>query len=215
MNNYLTAVEMVEYPIDFKVTLAYYWIHPERIPKILIDLGSFKGGFYKMPDFYTNYKYLSGDLLDEPIEVPIIGFKENIFHNNIDISDLVLSCHQQTLPTEAFKGMSNLKRIWIPKNVSYIPKDCFSGCSSLEEIYYEGSEDDFKGIEVYYKRYRVIPRLGIKDDIEAYYDYGNLPFLKAKVYYNQARDIESIKRYYIAYKKKDVTSIVSKIMTNN
>ncbi len=39
--------------------------------------------------------------------------------------------------------MKELKRIWIPKGIKYIPKDCFRGCN-IEEIYYEGNELEYK-----------------------------------------------------------------------
>ena len=104
--------------------------------------------------------------------------------------------------------MRNLKRIWIPKGVTYILKDTFKGCDNLEEIYYEGSMEDFKKIDVYYKLYRVIPKLGLQDEIEEYYDLGNLPFINAKVYYNQVRDVERTSEYIAKIGKVDIKNIL-------
>ncbi len=197
MDNYIEIINEMDYPINYQVSLAYGWIHPENIPKKIITLGEFESGFYKMPEYYTNYKYLSGAPLNPPITVPVVNFNDNLFKNNLDIIDLILSNYQSSLPQEAFKGMKNLKRIWLPKKITYIPKDCFKDCSSLEEIYYEGSEEDFKNLKIYYKLYRVIHNLGPKDDVEIYYDYGNLPFFKAKVYYNQIRDVKGVRDSFI------------------
>ena len=190
MNNYLELIEMMDYPIDYKVSLATIWVHPHNLPKKLIELGKFDNGFYKMPDWYTNYTYINGEKLETPVTVPVTNFREDLFKDNVDITDLVLSNNQGSLPNEAFMGMKNLKRIWLPKSIKYIPKDCFKDCESLEEIYFEGNLEEFKQINIYYKLYRVIHKLGSKDDIEEYYDYGNLPFMKAKFYYNQVRNKE-------------------------
>ena len=100
-----------------------------------------------------------------------------------------------------------IKRIWIPKGVTYILKDTFKGCNNLEEIYYEGSMEDFKKIDVYYKLYKVIPKLGLQDEIEEYYDLGNLPFINAKVYYNQVRDMEKTSEYLAEIGKVDIKNI--------
>ena len=205
--SYLDVIEFMDYPVNYEDGLAYYWLHPEYISKKIITLGKFDYGFYKMPEVYTNTTYLSGKPLEFPITVKIVAFKEDLFHNNLDITDLVLSKYQSELPKEAFLNMRNLKRIWIPKGVTYILKDTFKGCDNLEEIYYEGSMEDFKKIDVYYKLYRVIPKLGLQDEIEEYYDLGNLPFINAKVYYNQVRDMERTSEYIAKIGKVDVKNI--------
>jgi len=187
MDNYLDIINMIDYAINYDVYFAYFWIHPEYLPKMLIKLGEYDSGFYKMPEYYINYKYISGTNLNPPVRVPIIKFSEDLFKDNNDITDLILSRFITNLPNEAFMNMKKLKRIWIPKGIKYIPKDCFRGCN-IEEIYYEGNELEYKEINVYYKQFKVIPRLGIKDEIEEYYDLGNISFINAKVYYNQVRN---------------------------
>lgn len=204
--SYLDVISLIDYPVDYSVGLAYYWLHPEYIPKKITSLGKYDYGFYKMPEVYTNTTYLSGEPLKFPITVRIVDFKNDLFHNT-DITDLVLSKYQSELPKEAFLNMRNLKRIWIPKGVTYILKDTFKGCDNLEEIYYEGSMEDFKKIDVYYKLYRVIPKLGLHDEIEEYYDLGNLPFINAKVYYNQVRDVERTSEYLAEIGKVDIKNI--------
>jgi hypothetical protein len=204
---YLDVIEFMDYPVNYEVGLAYYWLHPEYISKKIITLGKFDYGFYKMPEVYTNTTYLSGEPLKSPITVRIVDFKGDLFRNNTEITDLVLSKYQSELPKEAFLNMRNLKRIWIPKGVTYILKDTFKGCDNLEEIYYEGSMEEFKKIDVYYKLYRVIPKLGLQDEIEEYYDLGNLPFINAKVYYNQVRDMERTSEYIAKIGNVDVKNI--------
>lgn len=204
MNNYLELIEMMDYPKDYEVALAVLWLHPLNLPKGIISLGKFKDGFYKMPCYYTNYYDLNNKLLDNPITVPVISFAANLFQNNLEITDLILSIFNSRLQKNSFLNMKNLKRIWIPKKIKYIPKDCFKGCESLEEIYYEGSEEEFNEIEIYYKLNRVIPKLGLKDEIETYYDNGNLPFINAKKYFNQVRDVKQIRQAYIQIGNKKI-----------
>lgn len=206
MENYLDLIEIMDFPVNFEVSYAYGWVNPEHIAKTLISLGDFDG-FYKMPEYFTNYRYLSGNLIKNPITVPIISFDKSLFINNKDITDLVLSRYLCSIPQGAFINMKNLKRIWLPKRITYIPKECFMGCDSLEEIYYEGTEDEFNQIEIYHKLYRVIPKNGIHNDIEIYYDDGNLPFIKAKVYFNQIRIKEiEVKEGFVRIGRKNITN---------
>ena len=67
-------------------------------------------------------------------------------------------------------------------------KTIFVGCDSLEEVYYEGSEEDFGKIDVYYKQFTVIPKPGLIDDAKVWYDPGNLSLINAKKYYNVERE---------------------------
>lgn len=47
----------------------------------------------------------------------------------------------------AFQNL-DLKNLTIPKSLTTIEKDCFKGCDSLEVIYYEGNEEEFKKINI-------------------------------------------------------------------
>ena len=48
----------------------------------------------------------------------------------------------------AFKSEKNaeLKKVFLPRTLTEIGKDVFEGCDSLEDIYYQGSEEDFAKI---------------------------------------------------------------------
>ena len=43
--SYLDVIEFMDYPVNYEVGLAYYWLHPEYIPKKIITLGKFDYGF--------------------------------------------------------------------------------------------------------------------------------------------------------------------------
>lgn len=186
---------MVDFPKQFETTIAYKCIHPHTLPRKLITLGIFEFGMYKMPSSVNNYTTVDGIRLLNPITIPVISFKEDLFKNNQTISELVLSTHLDTLPKECFMGMKNLKSIWIPRRLKNILKDCFKDCNNLTDIYYEGSEEEYKEIEVYCKRFKVIPKLGINDLIEESHDLGNLPFLRAQIHYDVKLDLPPVKEY--------------------
>lgn len=51
-----------------------------------------------------------------------------------------------------------LKKVFLPKTLKRIGKDVFEGCEALEDIYYQGSEDEFSRIssETELSAYRII-----------------------------------------------------------
>jgi len=53
------------------------------------------------------------------------------------------------LEDNLFQGCKNLKSITIPKSVKKIKDEVFDGCSSLMDVYYTGTEEEWKAIENY------------------------------------------------------------------
>lgn len=60
----------------------------------------------------------------------------------------------------AFKSPKNaeLKKVFLPKTLKTIGKDIFEGCEAIEDIYYQGSEEEFSRIacETDLSHYRII-----------------------------------------------------------
>ena len=52
------------------------------------------------------------------------------------------------IETQAFDGCSNLRNITIPNSVTSIENMAFNGCTNLSEVYYTGTADDWKKIEI-------------------------------------------------------------------
>ena len=79
----------------------------------------------------------------------------------------------------------------MPKRVKEIKRNAFAGCDSLEDVYYEGTREEWEKI-VIYKGKRVIemgnlipgtPVCEVVDDYEKH-DPGNDALLKANIHFN-------------------------------
>lgn len=67
------------------------------------------------------------------------------FYMNEYVTDIILPNSINRLCPSQFEGCVNLKRITIPRLIKIVFNDCFSGCTSLEDIYYEGSKEEWEG----------------------------------------------------------------------
>ena len=182
-NEFKDMISYFDYPTNESYKLAYMWLHPEYIPKRQVTLGN-HSNVYRFKPYVTNYTNpINNKKLYRSFNVPIVSFSKNLFKDNKDITDIVLNKYINTLDESSFENCINLKRIYLNKRITYIPKNCFKGCNDLE-IYYEGSIEEFYKINVFYKKYRVIFKPGLYDDIEEYIIPGNEPFLNAKIHFN-------------------------------
>ncbi|MBR0120614.1 MAG: leucine-rich repeat protein [Clostridia bacterium] len=57
----------------------------------------------------------------------------------------------KTIRLYAFYDCKNLKTVSIPLSVSLIENNAFAGCTSLTDVYYAGSAEDWSKIEIYYE----------------------------------------------------------------
>ncbi len=48
---------------DYKVTLPIALVHPQNLPKKLIELGKFDNCFYKLPDWYIKRQKYHANML--------------------------------------------------------------------------------------------------------------------------------------------------------
>ena len=54
----------------------------------------------------------------------------------------------QTIGSYAFGSLKSLKTIKPGKGIKAIKEGAFHGCNALTDVYYEGSEDDWKNINI-------------------------------------------------------------------
>ena len=78
--------------------------------------------------------------------VRVIG--ENAFRGNENITDVVLSSNITRICEGAFRGCKNLQCLALPDGIGKIYKDTFEGCDSLTDVYYEGTLEEWKKIEI-------------------------------------------------------------------
>ena len=130
-------------------------------------------------------------------EVDVTGFKAAVFQGNDKVTDIILHSNIRGIPQGAFRGCKNLRRITIPKGVRRIGKDVFAGCDSLEDVYYEGTIEEWEKVEIYTGKRVVelgelIPGTPVCDMAGDYFkhDPGNDALLKANVHFQCVWDAE-------------------------
>ena len=123
-------------------------------------------------------------------EVDVAGFMSKAFQGNDKVTDIILHSGIHGIPDAAFKGCTNLKRLTIPKNVKAIGRDVFDGCDSLEDVYFEGTMEQWEKIEIYTgKRIiefgKLIPGTPVCELSADYFkhDPGNDALLKANIHF--------------------------------
>ena len=171
---------------------------------------------------YNSYTYISGVMRRAPVyvmtlddtdseviklpqralnkwgcEVDVAGFKAGVFQGNDKVTDIILHSRICGFPEGAFRGCKNLRRITIPKGVRRIGKDVFAGCDSLEDVYYEGTIEEWEKVEIHTGKRVVelgelIPGTPVCEVAEDYFkhDSGNDALLKANVHFQCTWDVE-------------------------
>ena len=124
-------------------------------------------------------------------EVPVAGFLPGVFSGNGFVTDIILHPGIGGFPEGAFGGCKNLRRITIPKRVREIKRNVFAGCHSLEDVYYEGTREEWEKINIYMgtrivKTGALIPGTPVCEVVADYekHDPGNDALLKANIHFN-------------------------------
>jgi len=158
-----------------------------RAPMYVITLGDTASEVIKLPQKGIN-KWGN--------EVDVVGFRPGVFQGNDKVTDIILHSGVWGIPDAAFKGCTNLKRLTIPKNVKKIGQDVFAGCDSLEDVYYEGTREDWEKIEIYTGK-RVVelgeqtPGTPVCKVVTDYFqhDPGNDALLRANIHFQCVLDV--------------------------
>lgn len=163
------------------------------------------GVMRRAPMFVTKLDDTASEVIKLPrkainkwgIEVDVVGFIPGVFQGNDKVTDIILHSGIHNLPDAAFKGCTNIKRLTIPKSVKKIGRDIFAGCDSLEDVYYEGTIEQWKNIEIYTGKRIVEPGKQIPGtpvcEVSAdhfKHDSGNDALLKANIHFQFDFDYE-------------------------
>ena len=152
-----------------------------RISMAVMSLNSHGAKVIKLPERAINRW---GD------EVGVSEFRQDVFSFNDNVTDIILHSGIWRIPDAAFSGCINLKRITIPKSVKKIGPGVFADCNSLEDVYYEGTSEDWAKVEIFTSQRIVtlgdtIPGTPVCEVVTDYSRHipGNDPLLKANIHY--------------------------------
>lgn len=74
--------------------------------------------------------------------LPVDTLRAGLFANQTAITDVAIPSNVKNIGQGVFQNCSHLQRVALPRN-AFVPKESFAGCSQLEEIYYEGDQNEF------------------------------------------------------------------------
>lgn len=147
--NFKEYAEMLK-NVPFSETLEYVqavmWFHPELLPLGVISIGEEYPPVIKVPSRAINRFGRN---------VPIIAISKDAFAGRDKLTDIVLPAAVRGIPKGAFKGCTELKRITIPKAVNKICKGTFDGCRDLEDVYYEGTAEEWEKIDIVHQKHEI------------------------------------------------------------
>ncbi len=73
---------------------------------------------------------------------------KNVYLNNLLLTDLYIPDGTQFINKSQYTGFGSLKNVFIPKSVSYVIYNAFENCDNIENIYFEGSAEQWSKVEI-------------------------------------------------------------------
>ena len=83
-----------------------------------------------------------------PDSVTSIGYRA--FSSCTNLTGITIGNSVTSIDNNVFEDCSSLTSVTIPDSVTYIGYSAFEGCTSLKNVYYTGSEEDWKNITIPY-----------------------------------------------------------------
>ena len=201
---YRCVIENTPYADSLKYRPAVFWVHSEHLPLGVVSVGENVSGIVKIPDSIVN---------KAGCRVPVIAINKNAFAGHDRITDIVLPSGIERIPAGAFSGCSELRRITIPRKIKTIQEGAFAGCDNLEDVYYEGSREEWKNVNIVHQRHEIefgefisgTPVQRIKAERLVHIP-GNDALLKANIHLHcSLYDSEKDPEYSLRTGNKDVT----------
>ena len=201
---YEETIKDKPYTETLEYSQAIMWLHPELLPLGVVSIGEEYPEIVKIPNRIAN-RYGR--------KVPIIAIARNAFADHVKVTDIVLPSTIERIPTGAFAGCSGLKRITIPKKIKTIREGTFAGCDNLEDVYFEGSMEEWRKINIVHDKHEIefgklIPGTPVHE-IKAerlLHVPGNDALLTANIHFHCAlSDLKYDSRFELTVDGKDIT----------
>lgn len=156
---YEGMIRNVPYTDTLEYKAAIMWLHPQILPLSVTSIGNTGSSIIKIPERTVN-KYGRS--------VPVIAFSRQTFSGKSNITDIILPQSIEQFPKGAFEGCAGLKRITIPRKVKIIKEGTFAGCKQLEDIYFEGTMEEWNKINIIHHKHetefgRLIPGTPVQE----------------------------------------------------
>ena len=154
------------------------WLHMENMPVGVVSCGSTEEKIIKIPETIVNRygktvpvsaigrnAFRNGNIID--VAVPLLvkrngksvtteAVVESDFSQNTgSITDIIIPSSVTAIHQGAFADCRSLERITIPRAVKKIEQGTFENCIALTDIYYEGSPEEWKEVEIVHFRREV------------------------------------------------------------
>ncbi len=122
------------------------WLQTGMYPLGLISVGGEESPAIKVPGQARNR---FGNI------VPVNAVANTAFAGNEKVTDIIIPPSVERIPSGAFAGCTDLRRVTVPRTVKKIREGTFSGCAKLEDVYYEGSLEEWQNIEIVHDRHEI------------------------------------------------------------
>lgn len=104
------------------------------------------------PLYYMSYVpgYFATKLNIKEIMIPnnVLGIGINAFSRCENLTKITIPDNVTNIWLGAFEDCSSLTSIIIPNSIKTIHTNAFNGCGNLKDVYYEGSEEDWKNMKI-------------------------------------------------------------------
>ena len=162
-----------------KFNLAVFWLHPSILPVGVVGMDN-RDSVVRIPQWHKN-EY--GNI------VSVIAIANEVLGNNPNMTDLILPPSINRFTSNTFKNCHKLKRLTFPKAVKCVPEKAFADCTELEDVYYEGSKEEWDKIDIVYKKDEYIvdkSKLGLYCNVTTIRRPlpGNEPLFKARIHFD-------------------------------
>ena len=92
--------------------------------------------------------YCCNNLNSVTIPSSVTSISDYAFSGCSSLEEITIPSSVTSIGGYAFYKCMNLNSVTIPKNIKNIYNFAFKGCDELKDVYYEGSEEDWKNIKI-------------------------------------------------------------------